>query len=49
MFRWRQRTPRILASNTKLFTTSAALARFGADGTLGTEVRGVGTLDEEGV
>ena len=31
---------RILASNTKLFTTSAALARFGTEGTLGTEVRG---------
>ena len=32
VFRWRQRTPRILASNTKLFTTTAALARFGALG-----------------
>jgi D-alanyl-D-alanine carboxypeptidase/D-alanyl-D-alanine-endopeptidase (penicillin-binding protein 4) len=49
VFRWRQRTPRILASNTKLFTTSAALARFGVEGTLGTEVLGTGDLDTEGV
>jgi D-alanyl-D-alanine carboxypeptidase/D-alanyl-D-alanine-endopeptidase (penicillin-binding protein 4) len=49
VFRWRDRTPRILASNAKLFTTSAALARFGADGTLGTEVLGSGELDAEGV
>ena len=32
----------ILASNTKLFTTSAALARYGTEGTLGTEVLGRG-------
>ena len=49
VFRWRQRTPRILASNTKLFTTSAALARFGTEGTLGTEVLGTGELDTEGI
>ena len=42
-------TPRILASNTKLFTTAAALARFGTEGTLGTEVLGDGELDDEGV
>ena len=46
VFRWRERTPRILASNTKLFTTATALVRYGADGTLGTEVRGQGTLEE---
>ena len=46
VFRWREGTPRILASNTKLFTTSAALVRYGAEGTLGTEVRGDGTLEE---
>jgi serine-type D-Ala-D-Ala carboxypeptidase/endopeptidase (penicillin-binding protein 4) len=40
---------RILASNTKIFTTAAALARFGEDGTLGTEVRGTGELGEGGV
>jgi len=49
VFRWRQRTPRILASNTKLFTTTAALARFGLEGTLGTEVLGTGKLDTAGV
>jgi D-alanyl-D-alanine carboxypeptidase/D-alanyl-D-alanine-endopeptidase (penicillin-binding protein 4) len=49
VFRWRQRTPRILASNTKLFTTTAALARFGVEGTLGTEVLGTGELNTEGV
>jgi D-alanyl-D-alanine carboxypeptidase/D-alanyl-D-alanine-endopeptidase (penicillin-binding protein 4) len=49
IFRWREKRTRILASNTKLFTTSAALARFGTEGTLGTEVHGVGELDEQGV
>jgi len=49
VFRWREHTPRILASNTKLFTTTAALARFGREGTLGTEVLGNGELDTEGV
>ena len=49
VFRWRHRTPRILASNTKLYTTTAALARFGAEGTLGTEVLGTGELDTEGI
>ena len=48
VFRWRQAKQRILASNTKLFTTAAALARFGSEGTLGTEVRGTGELDTEG-
>ena len=49
VFRWRHRTPRILASNTKLFTTTAALSRFGTQGTLGTEVLGTGELDTEGI
>jgi serine-type D-Ala-D-Ala carboxypeptidase/endopeptidase (penicillin-binding protein 4) len=49
VFRWRQNRSRILASNTKLFTTTAALARYGTAGTLGTDVRGTGELDEEGV
>jgi serine-type D-Ala-D-Ala carboxypeptidase/endopeptidase (penicillin-binding protein 4) len=40
--------PRILASNTKLFTTTTALARFGVAGRLSTEVRGDGTLGEDG-
>ncbi|HEX2071880.1 MAG TPA: D-alanyl-D-alanine carboxypeptidase [Thermoleophilaceae bacterium] len=46
---WRHTTPRILASNTKLFTTAAALARFGVEGTLATEVRGAGELSQRGV
>ena len=49
VFAWKASTPRILASNTKLFTSSAALARFGTDGTLGTEVLGDGELDDNGV
>jgi D-alanyl-D-alanine carboxypeptidase/D-alanyl-D-alanine-endopeptidase (penicillin-binding protein 4) len=49
VFAWKAGTSRILASNTKLFTSSAALARFGVDGTLATEVRGDGQLDEDGV
>jgi D-alanyl-D-alanine carboxypeptidase/D-alanyl-D-alanine-endopeptidase (penicillin-binding protein 4) len=49
VFAWRAGAPRILASNTKLFTSAAALARFGTEGTLGTEVLGEGTLDPEGV
>ena len=49
VFRWREHTARILASNTKLFTTTASLARFGREATLGTEVLGSGELDAEGV
>jgi D-alanyl-D-alanine carboxypeptidase/D-alanyl-D-alanine-endopeptidase (penicillin-binding protein 4) len=49
VFRWREHTPRILASNTKLFTTTAALGRFGSEGTLATDVLGNGELDPEGV
>jgi serine-type D-Ala-D-Ala carboxypeptidase/endopeptidase (penicillin-binding protein 4) len=49
VFAWRHTTPRILASNTKLFTTAAALARFGVEGTLTTEVRGTGSLDARGI
>ena len=40
---------RILASNTKLFTTVAALEQFGAAGTLQTRVLGSGALDGTGV
>ena len=49
VFAWNPGKPRILASNTKLFTTATALARFGTDGTLGTEVLGTGTLRTGGV
>jgi len=49
VFRRRERRAWILASNTKLFTTATALARFGTEGTLGTEVLGEGALAEDGV
>jgi serine-type D-Ala-D-Ala carboxypeptidase/endopeptidase (penicillin-binding protein 4) len=49
VFAWRAGTARILASNTKLFTSAAALTRFGTEGTLGTEVLADGQLDENGV
>ncbi|HEU0024540.1 MAG TPA: D-alanyl-D-alanine carboxypeptidase/D-alanyl-D-alanine-endopeptidase [Thermoleophilaceae bacterium] len=49
VFRWNHVTRRVLASNTKLFTTAAALARYGTEGTLGTEVLGRGRLDEAGI
>jgi D-alanyl-D-alanine carboxypeptidase/D-alanyl-D-alanine-endopeptidase (penicillin-binding protein 4) len=41
--------PRIPASVNKLYTTSAALLDYGADGQLVTEVLGTQALDEEGV
>ncbi|HEX5980879.1 MAG TPA: D-alanyl-D-alanine carboxypeptidase/D-alanyl-D-alanine-endopeptidase [Thermoleophilaceae bacterium] len=49
VFAWRAGVPRVLASNAKLFTAAAALARFGTEGTLGTEVLGNGELDEDGI
>ncbi len=48
VFRYRHTAPRILASNTKLYTTAAALARFGTEGTLNTGVRGDGDLTDSG-
>src|SRR3954466_2552752 len=44
VFRWREKRPRILPSNTKLFTPATALTRYGPAGTLGTEVLGNGLL-----
>jgi serine-type D-Ala-D-Ala carboxypeptidase/endopeptidase (penicillin-binding protein 4) len=41
--------PRILASNTKLFTTSTALARFGPEHRIATELLTDGTIDAGGV
>jgi D-alanyl-D-alanine carboxypeptidase/D-alanyl-D-alanine-endopeptidase (penicillin-binding protein 4) len=38
LFSWASKTPRVMASNSKLFTTGAALHRFGADGTLETRL-----------
>jgi D-alanyl-D-alanine carboxypeptidase/D-alanyl-D-alanine-endopeptidase (penicillin-binding protein 4) len=42
-------TPRPLASNTKLFTTSAALAKIGPETRIPTKVMTDGTVDSEGV
>jgi D-alanyl-D-alanine carboxypeptidase/D-alanyl-D-alanine-endopeptidase (penicillin-binding protein 4) len=49
VFAWRAGVPRVLASNAKLFVSAAALARFGTEGTLGTEVLGRGELGEDGI
>ena len=38
LFSWAAKTPRILASNSKLITTAAALHRFGVDGRLETRL-----------
>jgi D-alanyl-D-alanine carboxypeptidase/D-alanyl-D-alanine-endopeptidase (penicillin-binding protein 4) len=38
LFSWASKTPRVMASNSKLFVTGAALHRFGADGTLQTRL-----------
>jgi D-alanyl-D-alanine carboxypeptidase/D-alanyl-D-alanine-endopeptidase (penicillin-binding protein 4) len=45
LFAWHSAAPRILASNTKLFTTGAALARFGPDGTLATRAMAAHALN----
>lgn len=49
LFAWKAGTPRILASNTKLFTTVAALEQFGAEGRLVTEVLADGERTEDGI
>jgi D-alanyl-D-alanine carboxypeptidase/D-alanyl-D-alanine-endopeptidase (penicillin-binding protein 4) len=43
------RTPRSLASNTKLFTTSTALGRFGPEAHIETRVVAEGPIDKQGV
>jgi D-alanyl-D-alanine carboxypeptidase/D-alanyl-D-alanine-endopeptidase (penicillin-binding protein 4) len=48
-FRWRSTVPRVLASNVKIFTTSAALDRFGPAGTLQTRVAAEVPPDAQGV
>src|SRR3954449_5182838 len=49
LFSWNAASRRILASNTKLFTLSATLDRFGADATLPTRVFAGGPIDSAGV
>lgn len=44
----RERRARVMASNTKLFITAAALAQFSPTGTLGTTVVGVGEKRDTG-
>jgi D-alanyl-D-alanine carboxypeptidase/D-alanyl-D-alanine-endopeptidase (penicillin-binding protein 4) len=48
LFALRPDTPRVPASNQKLYTTSTALLRYGTGGTLNTRVLGVGTRDATG-
>ncbi|HYZ27934.1 MAG TPA: D-alanyl-D-alanine carboxypeptidase/D-alanyl-D-alanine-endopeptidase [Thermoleophilaceae bacterium] len=49
LFAWRSGVPRVLASNTKLFTTATALARFGVDGKFTTEVVSDSEINADGV
>jgi D-alanyl-D-alanine carboxypeptidase/D-alanyl-D-alanine-endopeptidase (penicillin-binding protein 4) len=49
LFSWKASVPRVLASNTKLFTTAAALARFGVSGRFTTEVLSDTPLSADGV
>jgi len=45
LYSYRSSVPRILASNTKLFTSSAILAQLGPDATFATELESDGTTD----
>jgi serine-type D-Ala-D-Ala carboxypeptidase/endopeptidase (penicillin-binding protein 4) len=49
LFSWKASAPRVLASNVKLFTTAAALDRFGVDGTFETQVVSDGEINPDGV
>ncbi|HEX6714175.1 MAG TPA: D-alanyl-D-alanine carboxypeptidase/D-alanyl-D-alanine-endopeptidase [Thermoleophilaceae bacterium] len=49
LFAWKPSVPRVLASNTKLFTTATALERFGVDGTFTTEVLSDVAPNDDGV
>ena len=49
LFKWKSDTPRILASNTKLFTAAAALDSFAPEQTLRTVVLGSGSKSADGV
>lgn len=48
LFKWKSDTPRVLASNTKLFTAAAALDSLGPDATLPTAVLGSGQKLDDG-
>src|SRR3954451_9356439 len=48
LFKWKSDTPRVLASNTKLFTAAGVLDSLGSAGTLSTVVLGSGALEEDG-
>jgi D-alanyl-D-alanine carboxypeptidase/D-alanyl-D-alanine-endopeptidase (penicillin-binding protein 4) len=49
LFSWNPTVPRVLASNVKLFTTAAALDRFGVDGTFETQVVSDSQINPDGV
>ena len=49
LFSWRAGTPRVLASNVKLFTTAAALGELGEDGRIETTVVADGEVTETGI
>src|SRR5215211_5093481 len=48
LFKWKADTPRVLASNTKLFTSAATLGTLGPEGTLSTTVLGSGSRAADG-
>jgi D-alanyl-D-alanine carboxypeptidase/D-alanyl-D-alanine-endopeptidase (penicillin-binding protein 4) len=48
LFKWKPDTPRVLASNTKLFTAAVALDQLGPEGTLATVVLGDGRELDDG-
>jgi len=48
LFKWKADTPRVLASNTKLFTGAATLDSLGPEGTLSTVVLASGTQEPDG-
>jgi D-alanyl-D-alanine carboxypeptidase/D-alanyl-D-alanine-endopeptidase (penicillin-binding protein 4) len=49
LFAWKAGTSRVLASNVKLFTTAAALNRFGVNGTFETQVVSDSQINADGV
>ena len=49
LFAYKPAKARILASNTKLFTSSTVLAEYGPDGSLATQLIGHGSLTSKGV